>query len=180
MSGFTGTIIGIWSAPVANWFPFGTIGHVPIVHRGATNGLKYIATRLATDRSHGNRVVWRAECGGSNAGDIGIHRPGKSCQPVYIAKFSLISGHPQRGVALGMFNTDEPFLRRQTDVGNLDVILIVQPRLFAQLHARTLRHQPYRCQGCLFLTASIGRCDIRGQLEPKGGSDAVRSRVSVM
>jgi len=61
-------------------------------------------------------VVRRAEGGGAHSRNIGIHRAGKRCQSVDIAQFTLISSHPQRGIAFGVFDADEPFLRGEPHV----------------------------------------------------------------
>ena len=116
MGGFALARIGIGASPLADGFPFGPVRFVPVMQRGAADRLEHIATRLARDRAHRNRVVRRAEGGGPNGGNIRIHRARQRCQPVDIAELPLIRRHAKRGIAFGVFDADKAFLRSKPHV----------------------------------------------------------------
>jgi len=167
MGGFALARIGIGASPLADGFPFGTVRVVPIMQRGAADRLEHIATRLARDRAHRNRVVRRAEGGGPNGGNIRIHRARQRCQPVDIAELPLIRRHAKRGIAFGVFDADKAFLRGKPHVRHFDIVLIIQPRLLAQLHICALRHHPDGGERRFLLPVGVRRDSIGGQLEPQ-------------
>ena len=147
---------GVGAAPVTHRLPMRAVGFVPAVDRGPAEGLEDLAPRFARDGAHGDGRVGRAEGGGSRLGDRLTQFLRKDREAVDIRRFSLIGGHAERGVALGVLDALVPFAGGKLDVRHLHVVLVVEPHLGPVRVVSTLRHDPDREHGSFVGIGPLG------------------------
>ena len=134
--------IAVGAAPVAHGFEGRAVAGVPVVHRRLAQRLEGVAPGLGRDGAKGQRGIGRAEGGRAGGLDRLAQRVRQHRQAVDVADFALVGGHAQRGVSLGVFDAGIAFAGGQFDIGDLHVVLEIQPHLGAQPVGRVPGHHP--------------------------------------
>src|SRR5210317_352813 len=96
---------------------------IPVMQRRTAQGPEMPAGVPASERTDGNRRIWRAETCCADFGDILAQSFGHQRKTDDIAHLALIGRHPEGGIAFQMFDRNKPFLMRKADIACRHVVL---------------------------------------------------------